>query len=166
MSSQHGYFHSFVPNSLTNPSAQACTREERPLIIGLDFPGIGIARSLTSVFHVTGRDKDAAKADALYGWHVSAVTGLSVAYRDASHIFFVVQGGQQVLGTIRDIKEAIPQHLTPLAIVLLTTMSPKLVLTVRTELAELNAGVSLLEAPMSGSPAKAESSRYVNYHAL
>lgn len=156
MSSQHGYFHSFVPNSFTNPSAQACTREERPLVIGLDFLGVGIARSLTSVFHVMGYGKDAAKADALQGSHVSAVTGLSVACRDASHVFFVVQSGQQVLGITKDIKETIRQHLTSLTIVLLTTMAPKLVLTVRMELAKLNAGVSLLEAPMSGSPAKAE----------
>ena len=103
-----------------------------------------------------GYGKDAAKADALQGSHVSAVTGLSVACRDASHVFFVVQSGQQVLGITKDIKETIRQHLTSLTIVLLTTMAPKLVLTVRTELAKLNAGVSLLEAPMSGSPAKAE----------
>ncbi|PWI69054.1 hypothetical protein PCL_01439 [Purpureocillium lilacinum] len=103
-----------------------------------------------------GYGKNAAKADALQGSHVSAVTGLSVACRDASHVFFVVQSGQQVLGITKDIKETIRQHLTSLTIVLLTTMAPKLVLTVRTELAKLNAGVSLLEAPMSGSPAKAE----------
>lgn len=138
-------------------SKQPAVRGSQSVVVfGLGLMGMGIAKTLSAAFTVTGYDPDDERVKAAKESSIPCPSDLSPTLEDADYILFVAIADDQILEDIERHREVLKGRKTPVTIVSNSTISSTAAATIRSRVEEINPDIRFIVSPMSGGPPKTE----------
>lgn len=140
-------------------------RGDKVLVVGLGLMGIGIAKQLSKQVETLGSDIDESRTKAFAEGGGKVCENIQEDCREVAFVVVVVESEEQIHEALFDGDKAIAKNLKDDAtIVIHSTVSPGHASRVQERLSQVNPDVVVLDAPMSGTPAKAGEGKILVCH--